>query len=125
GQPVAEPELSGDCPDDVPTPGDYSAEGGTAPYYRPEDPDALKNAIANIIGGVRTCSFELSVEVNLAMASTGTVLLDCAAVPFDDANGWRMNTPTELELVGDACFDLRASLDPFLFITFPCGTIVK
>ena len=125
GEPVVEPTLVGDCPSDVPTPGNYSDANGSATYYNPEDPNALKNALGDIIGAVRKCSFELSVEVDLETASRGTVLLDCNEIPFDDKNGWRMNTPTELELVGNACGDLKTSLDPFLFVTFPCGSIVK
>src|SRR5690606_20532622 len=125
GQAVREPELVGDCPDDVPTPGDYSPENGDATYYKPDDPEALKNAIGDIVGAVRKCTFELSVEVDLEKVDVGTVLLDCEKVPFDDENGWRMNTETELELVGNACGDLKTSLDPYLFVTFPCESIVK
>ncbi len=125
GQPVTTPNVPGDCPEDLSTPGDYAGENGNATYYMPESPDALKNDIGDLIGGVRSCTFDLSVEVDLDTANRGTVLLDCESVPYDDPNGWRMNSPTELEVLGNACGDIRTAADPYLFITFPCGSIVK
>ena len=103
----------------------YSAQSGTATYFRPEDPDALRDAIAAIINGVRSCQFEMNYEIDTAAAGLGTVLLDCNGIPYGDANGWQLNGGTQLELVGDSCTALKSALTPQVFISFPCDVIVK
>src|SRR5690606_2673957 len=103
----------------------YAAQSGMATYYRPENPQALRDDIGFIIGNVRSCAFSLNHEVDMATAFQGSVQLDCQNVPHDAANGWRLNSSTELELVGEACQHLKVAPDPLVFISFPCETIIK
>lgn len=122
GQPVQRRTPQADC--DPPTLGSYEPSGGDARYYRPENPADLRDDIGRIVGGVRSCEFKLSEEVDLEKADKGTVLLDCEGLPYDDANGWRMTSPTDLELVGDACATIKTTIRPDLYITFPCESYV-
>lgn len=123
GQPVVQ-RGPNEC-DETGSLGTYSSEGGDASYYKPSDPGALRKDIGGIIGSVRSCEFTLNTEVDLEKVGQGTVLLDCEGVPYDDPDGWRMNSATELELLGDSCSGVKTSVDPFVYITFPCDVIVK
>lgn len=123
GQPVAQREPN-DC-GETGTLATYSAEGGNAQYHKPSDPDALRRDIGGVIGSVRSCEFTLNHEVDLDTVGQGTVLLNCEEVPHDDPNGWRMNSSTELELLGSSCNGVKTAVDPFVYITFPCDVIVK
>lgn len=122
GEPVQRRGIGADCEEsNLAT---YSDAGGDARYYRPENPAALRDDIGGIIGGVRSCEFKLSEEVDLEEADKGTVLLDCDGLPYDDDNGWRMKSSTELELVGDSCTAIKTTIRPDLYITFPCESYV-
>ena len=47
-----------------------------------------------------------------------------ADIPLDNASGWRMNTQTELELVGDACATWRKPDATTIDFQFPCEIII-
>ena len=90
-----------------------------APYYKPVDESALSGALKTIIGSVRSCKFMLKGFVDLKLADQGQVVLDGRALVHGNADGWRMNGQTELELLGAACTDLQTKAQA-LSVAFPC-----
>jgi hypothetical protein len=107
----------------------YQAGAMNAPLFTP-DPNnrtALANAIASVIQGVKSCTFDLDeFKINLARLNEASVMIEGAAVPLDatKTNGWYMNSATQLELYGQTCADWRnPDVDDIRF-DFPCDIIV-
>jgi hypothetical protein len=93
-----------------------------APYYvASDDPAELSAQFGAIIGGIRTCLFDLGATIDAAQADQGTVTLDGDPLVYDDPNGWRLATPEQVEIVGQACDRILSSADQ-LSIVFPCGS---
>ncbi len=107
--------------------GKYAANGGATKYFTPNPTDAmaLENALSAAVAGAQSCTFDLQgkIEVDLANAAIGQVLIDGAPVPYDAKNGWQMTSPTQLELVGDACGLLKTATKGISF-NFPCEIII-
>jgi hypothetical protein len=101
---------------------------GDAGAIRPSTPQQLVDALRAIVLGARTCLFKLNGEVKPGMERGGTVTLNGAPVPFDEPGapdeGWRLASPSEIELVGQACATLKSTPDAKLSARFPCGAIV-
>lgn len=106
----------------------YSAQPGNAAFYEPSvnDQAALVSELAGVVAGVRSCIFDLQgkVIINLNAADQGMVEIDGKVVPFGDPDGYRMNSPTQLELLGKACSELRKPESKNVFIDFPCEAVV-
>ncbi|XXX81342.1 vWA domain-containing protein [Sorangium sp. So ce134] len=124
GQPVQRPQNTNQaCFTGA---GTYADVGGTAMYYTPDPTNAtaLENELNAAISGAKSCTFDLqgSIAVDLDHASEGQVLIDGAPVPYDAQNGWTMESPTQLVLVGDACERLKAATQGISF-DFPCEII--
>lgn len=107
--------------------GKYAATGGTTKYFTPDPTDAtaLENALSAAVAGAQSCTFDLQgkIEVDLAHASFGHVLIDGKEVPYNATNGWQMTSATQLELVGDACALLKNATKGISF-DFPCDIII-
>jgi hypothetical protein len=97
---------------------DVAAAGG-GQVYPGFSPGALSTAFDEIINGVRSCIIDLDGEIAEGMESTGTVTLDGGELLLDDENGWRVNTPSQIELLGSACETIKSG-DHDLDISFPC-----
>lgn len=95
------------------------AEAGGGKVYPGFSPGDLVTAFQEIIDGVRSCVIELDGEIADGKESTGTVTLDGEELLLDDENGWKVNGPSEIELLGTAC-DAIKSGDHDLKIEFPC-----
>ncbi|WP_237245449.1 MULTISPECIES: VWA domain-containing protein [Sorangium] len=124
GQPVRRPQNTNQaCFTGA---GTYADVGGTAMYYTPDptNANALENELNAAISGAKSCTFDLqgSIAVDLDHASEGQVLIDGVPVPYDAQNGWTMESPTQLTLVGDACEKLKAATQGISF-NFPCEII--
>ena len=74
-----------------------------APFYQPQDKAALVQAFEDIINGVRSCVLTLNGMIVQGMEESCTVTVNGMDVPYDDPNGWKVNNPSEIELVGQAC----------------------
>jgi hypothetical protein len=113
-----------------PTLATYSPTGGTAPVYQPNlaNQMELTQQLRTVIAGVKSCSFDLqgSIEVNVNRAGEGMVLVQDVPVPYDPTgvNGWRMASPTVVELVGPACTDWQTPEKTKINFGFPCEIIV-
>jgi hypothetical protein len=94
-----------------------------AKYYVPTDQQALTDAFKEIINGVRTCVFTLNGKVDAMLADQGSVVLDGQKLGLNDPDGWKLNSESEIEIVGAAC-DTIQSGDHTLMVTFPCGAVV-
>lgn len=97
---------------------------GTAEAVRPTDTTALVTALREIILGQRTCVFKLDGTVQPGTETKGSVVLNGQALGYNDPNGWKLNSPTELELVGAACNVVKTEPDAQLSMRFPCGAFV-
>ena len=95
------------------------ALAGGGQVYDGFSPGALGDAFEEIIDGVRSCVIELDGEIADGKESTGTVTLDGEELVLDDADGWRVNTPSQIELLGDACEAIKKGGHD-LAIKFPC-----
>ncbi|APR83107.1 putative secreted protein [Minicystis rosea] len=107
--------------------GTYAASGGTTKYYTPNPTDsaALETALSAAVAGTKSCTFDLQgkIEVDLAHADQGKVLIDGTEVPYDGTNGWSMAGPTTLVLAGAACEKLKGATQGISF-DFPCEILL-
>jgi hypothetical protein len=137
GEPVirnTDPEYLNNCFNDrrdangvqqyVATYADDATLAGAAPFFAPSDAAALRDTLASILQGVRSCTFTLSEEVRAGRESTGTVRLDGQNLGFDDPNGWTMVGSTDVELRGTACDRVQNEVRS-LEISFPCESYIR
>jgi hypothetical protein len=91
-----------------------------ADFYRALDQDELYGAFETIVNGVRDCVFTLDGEIVEGFEDEGQVVLDGTQLGKDDPDGYKVNNPKEIELVGQACETIQDG-DHDLNISFPCG----
>jgi hypothetical protein len=107
--------------------GTYGTTTGSAPFFEPDvsDQQALVAALSGAIAGVRSCIFDLQgkVQIDLTMADQGLVTIDGEPVTYGAPDGFRMNSPTQLELLGAACTRLKQPETMRVSIDFPCKAI--
>ena len=94
-----------------------------APFYVPSDQDAMVAAFEEIINGVRSCVLTLDTAILPGQADQGTVTINGVEIPFDDPNGWQVNSPTEIELLGTSCEAIQEG-DVEITVEFTCQAIV-
>lgn len=97
--------------------------GALAPFYRPTDSATLATQLRQIVDGVRSCTFSLNGSVQAGKEASGTVSLNGTPLTYGDANGWQLNSPTELELRGTACDTIKSSSSAQLSASFPCDAV--
>ena len=83
-------------------PGDPDAE-----YYQALDQAALVDAFEQILAGVRSCQLDLMTPLTAADAQSCSLEVNGTIVGLDDPNGWQLNDPLEVELLGSACDALQ------------------
>ena len=93
---------------------------GTETFYRANNPAELSAALQTIIGGVRSCSFDVDGKVS-GNASRGEVKLDSAVLVF--GTDWKLVDENTIELLGNACETFLARGGE-VQASFPCGGIV-
>ncbi|MCP4677040.1 MAG: hypothetical protein GY854_16305 [Deltaproteobacteria bacterium] len=93
-----------------------------APYYRAVDQQALGAAFQQIIGGVPSCVLELEGSVVPGMEAQCAVEVGGESVPYDDPDGWQLNSPSEMELVGDACESIQDGMKN-IRVACPCDAV--
>jgi hypothetical protein len=101
---------------------DVAAAGG-GKVYPGFSPGALSSAFDEIINGVRSCVIDLSGEIAKGKESTGVITLDGDKLSLDDADGWRVNTSSQIELLGAACEAIKSGGHD-ISIKFPCESFV-
>lgn len=103
--------------------GTYSATGASTKFYQPDPTDqaALTTQLRAVLAGVKSCIFDLSdFTVDLTQLSEASVSVQGQTVPLDTVNGWRMNSSSQLELVGDACANWKQPQNTNIDFGFPC-----
>lgn len=95
-----------------------------ARYFETGSQNDLRQALSEIVGGIVTCTFEMDGEVRPELASSGTVVIDGEEIPMSDEDGWRLVSPTEIELVGPACDALKTG-EHHISASFPCDAVVR
>jgi hypothetical protein len=107
---------------------DYSSTPGTAGYEAlvPDDTGALAASFGRLFARTLSCKLDLAggAKIDAAQAAQGVLKLDGQAVPYDASNGWRLNAPSEVELVGSACDTWRGGTKPKkIALDFPCAAV--
>jgi len=95
-----------------------------AKSYKPSSQQELVSDFQSIIDGQRTCVFELNGSVIPGKECEGVVTVDGVTIPCNDPNGWKLNSPTEIEFVGDTCAEILADPNAMIAGHFPCSSIV-
>jgi hypothetical protein len=95
------------------------AKAGGGNVYPGFSPGALTTAFEDIINGARPCKIDLNGETAKGKEESGTVTLDGKVLKLDDKNGWQVNSPSQIELLGNACETIKSG-DHDLAIQFPC-----
>jgi hypothetical protein len=87
-------------------------------------PDTMTSALKTATAALRSCTYDLSgAQVNQSLAAQGVVRIDGTSIPMDASNGWRLNSATELELVGSACATWRTAASQNISFDFPCSIL--
>jgi len=94
-----------------------------APFYKPQNKAGLVDAFNSIIDGKRSCILELNGEVDPDHAGEGKVYLDGQLLGYETPDGWTLNGPKELELLGAACDTIKTG-DHTVTGTFPCDVVI-
>jgi hypothetical protein len=94
-----------------------------APFYKADDAQALAEAFAEIVEGVRDCKLSLDGKVTEGGEGECTVSVNGMAVPFGGEDGWQLNNPSEVELLGEACDAIQTG-EVSVSIKCACGVVV-
>jgi hypothetical protein len=97
------------------------ANAGGGNVYLGFSPGNLIDAFEDIINGVRSCVIDLDGEIAPGKEADGTITLDGDELILDDANGWQVNSPSQIELLGDACEAIKSGGHD-IAIKFPCDS---
>lgn len=100
----------------------FPADDATDRFYRAADTASLAQAFEDIVNGVRSCTFTLDGMVT-GDGHEGSVTIDGVSVMQNDPNGWRLNGPSEVELLGTSC-DIVKMGDHSIDVAFPCGVVI-
>jgi hypothetical protein len=98
---------------------------GNAPYYNAQNPTELAQRFAQIVNGVRQCTFDLDGNVDPSSAGQGTVSLDGVPLTYGGADGWRLVDENTIELTGAACDTVLTDPNVSIAATFPCGVVIE
>ena len=108
----------------------YAAASGGAKVFTPDatNKDALRDEIARVLSGVKSCTFDIGGDIKViqTLLDQAHVYVQGTEVPLDPAgtNGWHMPTPSQIELVGDACNNWRMPENTKIDWDFPCKILV-
>jgi len=102
---------------------------GETPIYRNGDQQGvLEDAFEEIIDANLSCKVELNGKV-VGDPCLGTVTINGEPHPLTcnpgNGNGWKLTSPTEIEILGPACDRLKMSKTPKVDTKFPCGVVVE
>lgn len=95
------------------------AKAGGGNVYPGFSPGDLSTAFDEIIDGVRSCKIDLDGEIAKGKEATGTITLDGEKLELDGDDGWKVNSSSQIELLGEACETIKRGKHD-LDIKFPC-----
>ncbi|MEZ4461713.1 MAG: VWA domain-containing protein [bacterium] len=83
------------------------AGGQTAPFYRANDPDQLKNQLEQIITGSRDCIFQVDGGIlDPRLVPQGSIQVNGNAVPYGDS-GWVFHQDEQVCFGAKQCIELK------------------
>jgi von Willebrand factor type A domain-containing protein len=138
GQPVALPpgvnseeDLRNRCRSNPPgsLTGTYSPTGGNAQFFQANGTDqvALGAALDAVIFGIRSCVFDLAGAVEINPDLVGNARITIGSDPplvFGDPNGWQLVNSTQVQLLGNACQQIKNPATAGIKFDFPCDVFV-
>ncbi len=101
--------------------GSYSTEGGTAKAFLNADTNAVATEIGSKVESLKSCIFDLGDNVEVKEGAMGDIFVDEVEIPDDQ---WKMNSPTVLELLGQACDDWKKPEVTKFFAGFACDALI-
>lgn len=87
-----------------------AAGGSDAEFYKALDQQALVDAFDAIIAGVRECKLDLDTELLPEFAPSCTVTINDVPLDYEGADGWQLDGPLAIELMGSACTQIQAGV---------------
>jgi hypothetical protein len=109
--------------------GTYGTTNGTAEAFLGGDPATLVESLRTQVEGLKSCVFDLTaagLEIKAGSENTGVIKVDQVAdtdpaIPMSD---WRMNSTTELEILGPSCELWKSDGVTEFFAGFPCDAVI-
>ncbi|MBN2529396.1 MAG: VWA domain-containing protein [Deltaproteobacteria bacterium] len=99
-----------------------------APWWEATDAQGLADAFDTIINGVRSCVMDLDGEMVAGKEGDCAVAYESAgqttALTMGDANGWRVNSATQIELLGTACEAIKSG-EVTASVKCPCDAVIS
>ena len=111
-----------------------------AKTFTPTDPGALISTLSGLLGGAIGCNISLNGKVTEGLECSGTVMMGpnklpccqtpqgkgatCDGAPTATPNGWRLNDPSTIELIGETCTEFLVGADSSLDAQFPCDVFI-
>jgi hypothetical protein len=105
---------------DVANAGAGVASGAT--YYPVTNAAQLAAAFQTIINGVISCDLKLTSSIDQTAAMNGTVTVNGMTLVY--GVDWVLVGGNIIRLQGAACTALKASANPAVSATFPCGSVI-
>ena len=91
-------------------------------YYPVTSAAQLQQAFETIISGVISCDLSLTATIDEGQAQAGTVTVN--GTPLNYGSDWTLVNGNIVRLVGAACDAFKASANPTVNASFPCGAII-
>lgn len=93
-------------------------------FFAGTSSSSLYSAFESIIKGARPCKFKLSGFIKPGFESQGELTINGQAKTYNDPNGWKVTSPTEIEVLGSSCETIRNDLNVQLSVSFSCKAFV-
>jgi hypothetical protein len=93
-----------------------------APFFVANTPQDLRAAFDQIIGSVVSCELMIDGTIDESQAAAGTVVANGVTLAF--GTDWELVNGNVIRLVGQACTNLKASPNPQVTASFPCGAVI-
>ena len=93
-----------------------------APFFVANTPQDLRAAFDQIIGSVVSCELSIDGTIDESQAAAGTVVANGVTLTF--GTDWELVNGNVIRLVGQACTNLKASPNPQVTASFPCGAVI-
>ena len=93
-----------------------------AKYYPVTSAQQLADAFSAIISGVVSCDLTLTSSIDPTAAMQGVVTVDGATLTY--GTDWMLVNGNIVRLTGTACTNLKATPNPTVAASFPCGSVI-
>ncbi|MBA3457383.1 MAG: VWA domain-containing protein [Deltaproteobacteria bacterium] len=91
-------------------------------YYPVTNAAGLQAAFQTIINGVISCDLSLTSSIDATQAMNGTLTINGVTLTY--GTDWVLVGGNVIRVQGAACNTLKASANPVVQATFPCGSVI-